>query len=66
MDTTTTEAAKMTMATLISTIGDVFEGVLGWAGTVGETIASNPLLLFGVVLGFVGVGVGLFRRMLNV
>lgn len=56
----------MTMATLITTIGTVFEGVLGWAGTVGTTIVSTPLLLFGVVLGFVGVGVGLFRRMLNV
>ena len=59
-------ATTMTMATLITTIGTVFEGVLGWAGTVGNTIAGNPLLLFGVVLSFVGVGVGLFRRMLNV
>lgn len=58
--------AAMTMATLISTVGQVFEGVVGWAGTVGTTIAETPLLLFGVVLGFVGVGVGLFRRMLNV
>lgn len=56
----------MTMATLISTVGDVFKGVLGWAGTVGETIADTPLLLFGVVTGFVGMGVGLFKRMLNV
>ena len=63
MDTTTT---AMTMAQVISTVGDVFEGVLGWAGTVGNTIAGTPLLLFGVVLGFVGVGVGLFKRMLNV
>ena len=59
-------AATMTMANLITTIGSVFEGVLGWAGTVGSTITSTPLLLFGVVLSFVGVGVGLFRRMLNV
>lgn len=54
------------METLISTVGTVFTAVLGWAGTVGETIVSTPLLLFGVVLGFVGVGVGLFRRMLNI
>lgn len=56
----------MTMATLITTIGSVFEGVLGWAGTVGTTIGNTPLLLFGVALGFIGVGVGLFKRMLNV
>lgn len=59
-------AATMTMQNVISTVGDVFEGVLGWAGTVGNTITGTPLLLFGVVLGFVGVGVGLFKRMLNV
>lgn len=64
MDTTTTTV--MTMTQLISTVGDVFEGVLGWAATVGNTVANTPLLLFGVVLGFVGVGVGLFKRMLNV
>lgn len=62
----TVEATTMTMSSLITTIGTVFEGVLGWAGTVGNTIAGNPLLLFGVVLGFIGVGVGLFKRMLNV
>ena len=54
------------MTEFIGTVGTVFTAVLGWAGTVGETIVDTPLLLFGVVLGFVGVGVGLFRRMLNV
>lgn len=55
-----------TMATVISTVGEVFEGVLGWAGTIGSTIVSSPLLLFGVTLGFVGVGVTMFKRLLNV
>ena len=59
-------AATMTMGTLITTVGSVFEGVLGWAGTVGSTVVNTPLLLFGVTLGFIGVGVGLFKRMLNV
>ena len=59
-------AATMTMGTLITTVGSVFEGVLGWAGTVGSTVVNTPLLLFGVTLGFIGVGVSLFKRMLNV
>ena len=42
------EVTTLTMATLLSTIGDVFSAAIGW------------------VLGFVGVGVGLFRRMFNV
>lgn len=59
-------ATAMTMETVISTIGSVFTGAMGWASDVGNTITSTPLLLFGVVLSFVGVGIGLFKRMLNV
>lgn len=60
------EVTTLTMATLLSTIGDVFTAAIGWVGTVADTIAGQPLLLIGCVLGFVGVGVGLFRRMFNV
>ena len=60
------EAAAMTMATLISTITEVFAAAVGWVGTVATTVASNPLLLIGVVIGFIGIGVGLFSRLLRV
>ena len=53
----------MTMATVISNISDVFTAAIGWVGTVASTIAGEPLLLFGFVLGFIGVGVGLFKKM---
>lgn len=59
-------AATMTMETLLTSITSVFTSAVGWVGTVAETIAGEPLLLIGVVIGFVGVGVGLFRRMLHV
>lgn len=59
-------ATAMTMAQVISTVGDVFKGAVGWAGTIGETVTGTPLLLFSVVLGFVGVGVTMFKRLLNV
>lgn len=61
-----TATAVMTMETVISTIGTVFNGALGWASTVADTVTGTPLLLFGVVLGFIGIGVGLFKRLLNV
>ena len=61
-----TAGAAMTMATLLSTITEVFTASIGWVGTVAETVASNPLLLVGVVLGFIGVGITLFRRLLRV
>ena len=60
------ETETTAMGTLLTTIGEVFTSAVGWVGTVADTIAGEPLLLIGVVLGFIGVGVGLFRRMLNV
>lgn len=54
------------MSAILADITSVFTAALGWAGTVGTTIVDTPILLIGVVISFVGVGVGLFRRMLNV
>lgn len=56
----------MTMATLLTTITSVFTAAVGWVGTVSSTIAGTPLLLVGCVLGFIGVGVGLFKRMFSI
>lgn len=58
-------ATTVTLATILGNIGSVFTSAMGWAATVGTTVTGNPLLLVGVVMGFVGVGVGLFRRLLN-
>jgi hypothetical protein len=38
---------------------------LGWVGTVSEAIVLNPLLFIPVAIGFFGVGVSLFRRLLR-
>ena len=59
-------AATMTMATVLSTITEVFTAAVGWVGTVSDTVSSNPLLLIGVVIGFIGTGIGLFSRLLKV
>ena len=63
MDTT---AATMTMASVLSTITEVFTAAVGWVGTVSETVVNNPLLLVGVVITFIGPGIGLFSRLLRV
>lgn len=54
------------METMIANITTVFTAAIGWVGTVASTITDEPLLLFGVVVGFVGIGVGLFKRLLHV
>lgn len=59
------EATEMTMATLLETITTIFTSCISWVGTVATTVASQPLLLLGVVVGFVGLGIGLFQRLLN-
>ncbi len=56
----------VTLASMLSMIGDVFEAAISWVGIVSDTIMSHPLLLVGCVLGFIGVGVTLFKRMFNI
>lgn len=66
MPTALAEGAGLTMATVLSTITEVFTAAVGWVGTVAEVVASNPLLMIGVVIGFIGTGIGLFSRLLRV
>lgn len=59
-------AATVTIATLLSSIGEVFTSAIGWADTVGSTIVETPILLLFCAIPLVGLGVGLFKRLLNV
>lgn len=58
--------SAVTVSTLLSSIGEVFTSAIGWAGTVGSTIVSTPLLLLFCSIPLVGLGVGLFKRLLSV
>lgn len=60
------QAATVTVATLIATVTKIFTASIGWVGTVATTIVNEPLLLMFCVLPLVGLGVGLFRRLLHV
>ena len=61
-----TEVVEMTMATVLSSITEVFTAAVCWVGTVPETVADEPQLLIGVLVSFVGLGIGLFSRLLRV
>ncbi len=54
-----------TMTTLLSNIGTILESSITWMGSIASAVASNPLLMLGVVIPFVGFGVGLFKRLLR-
>lgn len=66
MNEAATEAATVTVSTLLSTVSDIFNAAIGWVGTVATTIAGSPILLIFCVLPLIGLGVGLFRRLINV
>lgn len=53
------------MASIISTVTALVTAAFGWVTTVVSTITAegNELLLMAVVLPFVGLGVGLLRRL---
>lgn len=55
----------MTIASLMETMGTIFTTSIGWVAEVAEVVASQPLLLMGVIFGFAFVGVGLFKRLLS-
>lgn len=61
-----TRVVEHTMEMLMSNIGTVFTSAMDWASFVGTTVMSNPLLLMGAVVCFVGLGVGLFKRLLHI
>lgn len=56
------------MATIIGYIGDLVEGSVSWISTtVGAfTAQGNELLLFSALVGFVGVGIGLCKRIFKI
>lgn len=58
------EGSTTTLATVISNIGTVFDGMLDWGGSVVTFIQANPLLLVGMVTSFSFVVVALIKRLL--
>ena len=61
------------MAAILESIGLIFTSAIGWVGDVAGVIAGatdgvldNPILLLFAVIPLVGLGVGMFKRLINV
>lgn len=56
------------MASIVTNITTLFTGAMTMAGTVGSTIVAegNELLLAFVLIPVVGLGVGMFKRLVNI
>lgn len=54
------------MATILGDASSIVTESLGWVGEVVSTVTGSPLLMLFVILPLVGLGIGLFRRLINV
>lgn len=54
-----------TMATILESAGLIVTEALSWLTETVTTVVGSPLLLMFVVLGLVGTGVGLMRRIIG-
>lgn len=50
---------------IISVISSLVTAGIGWVGDFVTVITANPLLLMFVVTAFVGLGIGLIKRIIR-
>lgn len=61
----TTGSTAVTMTTIMTSVGTIVTESIKWVGEFATAITGNPLLLAFVLVSFVGLGVGLIRRMIR-
>lgn len=58
-------AASPTVAPIVAVVSEVVTAAIKWIGEFLTCITSQPLLLMFVTVTFVGLGVGLIRRLMR-
>lgn len=53
------------MSTLLTDIGSIFTSAIGWVSNVATTVSGSPMLLLWFLLPLVGLGVGMFKRLVR-
>lgn len=56
----------VTIATIVGNVSTLVTEAIKWVGSFVGAITSNPLLLMFVIVAFVGLGVGLIKRLVRV
>lgn len=57
--------AAGTLAAILADVGTIVTACVSWIGSFVKCITDNPLLEMFVVVAFVGLGVGLIRRLIR-
>lgn len=60
------EAAAVTISTIVGNVTTLVTEAIKWVGSYVGVITSNPLLLMFVIVAFVGLGVGLIKRLVRI
>lgn len=53
------------MSTILTDVGSIVTQAITWVSSYVGAITSNPLIEMFVIVSFVGLGVGLIRRMIR-
>lgn len=59
------QATAATMSTILTDVGSIVTQAVTWIGQYASAITSNPLIEMFVIVGFVGLGVGLIKRLIS-
>lgn len=62
---TSSESTGATIQTIITAITSLVTAAIGWVQDFADVIVSEPIILIFVVVAFVGLAVGLIRRMMR-
>lgn len=54
-----------TMSTILTDVGSIVTQAITWIGDFAGAITSNPIIEMFVITSFVGLGVGLIRRLIR-
>lgn len=54
------------MADILTSVTSFVTAAVGWVGTFCTAITGQPLLLMFVITAFVGMGVGLIKRLVRI
>lgn len=53
------------MSAIIADVNSLVTAAIGWVGDYVGVVTDNPLILMFVIVAFVGLGVGLIRRLIR-
>lgn len=56
----------MNISQIMSTLTEIFYQVVDYVGWTGSFVVNHPLVLLFALVPLVGLGVGMFKRLINV